>query len=266
MERTKQQVESAIIRAQADLEQALQELDKLPASVPSSIMFHAHALNNYLTVTGGIVELILMEQATHLDAQAKLWLEDVRKATGLMARTVSHLMTASASTDIKLHFEKVDGLPDLVLRVCSFYQRLAERKTIGVNADSTADVPSAWTDRVALLAILDNLLSNAVKYSPPGKQIWVQVRGENDWVVFSVRDHGPGLSQDDQAKLFQRGARLTPRPTGGEASTGYGLAVAKELIEKMGGKIWCDSALGQGSCFSFQLPAYREENLGSVQK
>ena len=48
-----------------------------------------------------------------------------------------------------------------------------------------------------------------------------------------------GLSRDDQAKLFQRGAKLTPRPTGGENSTGYGLAVAKELVEKLGGTIWC---------------------------
>ena len=73
-----------------------------------------------------------------------------------------------------------------------------------------------------------------------------------------VRDEGPGLSQEDQAKLFQRGARLTPRPTGDESCTGYGLAVAKELIGNLGGKIWCESVLGQGACFSFRLPAYQE--------
>jgi signal transduction histidine kinase len=77
--------------------------------------------------------------------------------------------------------------------------------------------------------------------------------------VCSVQDEGPGLSQGDQAKLFQRGVRLTPRPTGRESSTGFGLAVAKDLIERLGGAIWCQSALGQGSCFSFRIPAYHEQ-------
>jgi signal transduction histidine kinase len=88
--------------------------------------------------------------------------------------------------------------------------------------------------------------------------IHVRVRGEAGWGVCEVRDEGPGLSPADQARLFQRGVRLAPRPTGGEPSTGYGLAVAKELVEKLGGAIWCESVLGQGCCFSFRLPAYQE--------
>lgn len=97
-----------------------------------------------------------------------------------------------------------------------------------------------------------------MKYSPPGKLIRVHVSAERDGVVCSVRDEGPGLSQEDQAKLFQRGAQLTPKPTGGESSAGYGLAVAKEFIERLGGTIWCESVLGQGACFSFRLPRDQE--------
>ncbi|MBX3301010.1 MAG: ATP-binding protein [Nitrospira sp.] len=103
---------------------------------------------------------------------------------------------------------------------------------------------------------MGNLLSNAVKYSPPGTQIEVRVRDENGWVRCDVQDQGPGLSQQDQAKLFQEGVRLTPQPTGGEPSTGYGLAVVKQLIEKMGGKVSCESLYGQGSCFSILVPQY----------
>jgi len=78
-----------------------------------------------------------------------------------------------------------------------------------------------------------------------------------------VRDEGPGLSREDQGQLFQRGAKLTPRPTAGELSTGYGLAVAKEWIEKLGGTIWCESELGRGACFSFRVPVYREDLHGA---
>jgi signal transduction histidine kinase len=179
-----------------------------------------------------------------------------------MSSIVGQLMTASARAGMKPRFEKVD-LPLMVQRACNYYQRVADRKTIRVNVGSTTDVPPVWTDRVAVAAVLDNLLSNAVKYSQPGKQIWVHVRGEPGWTVCGVRDEGPGLSQEDQAKLFQKGVRLTPRPTGDEASAGYGLAVARELIEKMAGEIGCESVLGQKSCFFFRLPTYQEPTAGS---
>jgi signal transduction histidine kinase len=253
----KELVTSAIARAQADLEEALSALEKMPAADAGSVAFAAHALNNYLTVMEGTVELMLMRLADHPDGQIRTWLEGIQHATKLMTRTVSQLMNASTNTEIKLRFEKVD-LPTLVQRSSTFYRRAADRKAIRVVTDSPGDVLLVWTDRVAVAAILDNLLSNAVKYSQPGKQIWVRVRSEQGWAVCGVRDEGPGLSQADQAKLFQKGTRLTPRPTGDEPQMGYGLAVAKELIDKLGGKIWCESVLGQGSCFSFSLPAHRE--------
>jgi signal transduction histidine kinase len=144
-----------------------------------------------------------------------------------------------------------------VQKVCSYYQRIADHKDIHLidNIDnSLGEVPPVWTDRVAVAAVLDNLLSNAIKYSPPGKRIWTQVRRDQDSVVCGVQDEGPGLSQEEQARLFQRGVRLSPVPTGGEPSTGYGLAVAKELSERLRGAIWCVSTPGQGACFLFRLP------------
>ena len=122
-------------------------------------------------------------------------------------------------------------------------------------ADPPANVPLVMADRVVVAAVLDNLLSNAIKYSQPGTEINVQVSSDSDWVVCKVSDQGPGLSPADQAHLFQRGVRLTPQPTAGESSAGYGLAVAKELVERLGGSIWCESIVGRGSRFSFRLPA-----------
>lgn len=253
---------AAIARAQADLVVALSELEKIPPFDAGSVAFAAHALNNYITVTGGTVELILMHLADHPDPQLHVWLKGVQHATDMMAHTVNQLMSASVTIATKLRFEKVD-LPLFVQRTCNYYQRRADQKSIRVIVESAADVPPVWTDRVAVGSVLDNLLSNAVKYSQPGKQIWVRVRGEQSGAVCEVRDEGPGMSQEDQVKLFQKGAQLTPKPTGDETSTGYGLAVAKELIDKLGGEIWCESVLGQGCCFFFRLPAYQEPTLGS---
>jgi signal transduction histidine kinase len=235
---------------------------KLPAVSESAVHFAAHALNNYLTVTGGTVEQLLLMLKEHPDLKVRTGLEALQQATNLMTHTVSQLVNAQTDLGAEMRFEKVD-LPIMAQRFRIFYQRIADQKQIQCLSGSTVDVPPAWTDRVATAAVLDNLFSNAVKYSPPGKRIWVEVVARQDGVVCNVRDEGPGLSQEDQAKLFQRGTTLTPKPTGGEPSTGYGLAVAKQLIEKVGGTIWCESVLGQGACFSFRLPQYQERVHGS---
>jgi signal transduction histidine kinase len=165
-------------------------------------------------------------------------------------------MNTTARSDKILVSQEVD-LVTLTQRARDYYQRIADRKEIKILAESTAPSAPVWTDSVAVGAVLDNLLSNAIKYSPPGKHVWIRVGVEPTAVVCSVQDEGPGLSPEDQAKLFQKGVRLSAVPTGGESSTGYGLAVAKELISRLHGTIWCDSRLGAGACFSFRLPVAR---------
>ncbi len=230
----------------------------MPAFDPGAIAFSAHALNNYLAVIGGTVELLLGSLRDHPDPQIRNWLEGLGHVTELMCHTVSRLITSSAPKDAKLRFLKWDLAP-LVRRACNYYQRLADQKNIFIVCECASDIPPVWTDPVAVVAVMDNLLSNAIKYSFPGKKIWVQLRREMTSVVCGVRDEGPGLSQEDQAKLFQRGIQLSSVATGGESSSGYGLAVAKELIDKLDGDLWCESTLGAGACFSFRLPVYQEQ-------
>ena len=110
------------------------------------------------------------------------------------------------------------------------------------------------TDSAAALQILDNLLSNAVKYSPRNSTIHVHLVPEKDHALVLVRDEGPGISEDDQKKLFRKYCRLTAQPTGGESSTGLGLSIAKRLSQQLGGDILCRSALGAGTTFTFRLP------------
>jgi signal transduction histidine kinase len=258
----KEVVLKAIASAQAELETAVSELHKIPSFDASAVTFAAHAVNNYLTVASGTIELILMRLADHEDPLVRLGLESTQHALGLMGRIVGQLTKSSAAGGGVLRREEFD-LVTLAQRACSYHQPAAERKSIRLTVTAGIDVPPAFGDRVMAAAVLENLLTNAIKYSPPGKNILVEVRSDKDGVVCSVQDEGPGLSRDDQARLFQRGARLTPKPTGGEVSIGYGLAVAKELIDQLGGKIWCRSTLGHGAEFSFRLPAFEEPADGN---
>jgi signal transduction histidine kinase len=109
-----------------------------------------------------------------------------------------------------------------------------------------------------LITVLDNLISNAVKYSPLGKNVYVQIGREGAMVRLNVQDEGPGFSEEDQLRLFGKYARLTPKPTGGEHSTGLGLSIVKRMVDRMHGHVWCSSKLGEGATFSLNLPAVIE--------
>ena len=101
----------------------------------------------------------------------------------------------------------------------------------GIESASALPTDLAKADPAATMQILDNLISNALKYLPPKTTIHVHTLPETNYVLVSVRDAGPGISEADQKKLFQKFTRLSARPTGGESSTGLGLAIVKRLAE-----------------------------------
>ena len=258
MSTPKQNVIASIDEAKSNLEQALEQMEHLPSFDPGAFQFAAHAMGNYLAVVQGSVQLLARELENHPSVKVHKWLHGIQHANNLMTQMLGELIQSSAATDLKLVFSKFD-LATLVRNTGQIYQRIASEKNILIVVESDLKEADVWADGVALAAVLDNLLSNAVKYSPPGKQIFVRLLSESDYLVCSVTDEGPGLSREDQAKLFQRGVRLSAVPTGGEPSSGYGLAVARELTNKMEGQIWCESQPGQGARFSFRLPVFKEK-------
>lgn len=143
----------------------------------------------------------------------------------------------------------------VVQRAIGIYEDVAHEKSIRITWRLPESAAIAiWSDGVALGVALDNLLSNAIKFSDSGTTIDVSLRREEQELICEVRDQGPGLSEADRAHLFERGAHLGPKPTGGESSSGHGLAVARSVVESLGGRLWCESAEGKGSRFMIALP------------
>jgi signal transduction histidine kinase len=165
----------------------------------------------------------------------------------------------------------VAGAP-AVQRIVQRLQPQANAKSIQVllSASEQNDV-SVYADKRRFEQIVENLLSNAIKFSPHRTTIEISVerkkpnsdrlRGDEtvSSVILRVRDEGPGLTDTDKTKLFDKFARLSARPTGGEPSTGLGLAIVKQLAEAMNGSIWCDSREGEGATFFVQLPEIFEK-------
>lgn len=110
-------------------------------------------------------------------------------------------------------------------------------------------------DADAFQVVLRNLLTNASKYAPPASRITVSVRrGKPGFLQIAVLDQGPGISEADQLRLFQRFVRLSSRGDGSEQSTGLGLAAAMQEARWMGGELWYEDASDGGAAFIFELP------------
>ncbi|MEN3112257.1 sensor histidine kinase [Uliginosibacterium paludis] len=146
------------------------------------------------------------------------------------------------------------NVSQILRSVCDDYRERCDAKDLRLQLTLCSDNLMLRIDRTALLQILDNLISNAIKYSPHGRNIHVSLEEESGHALFQIRDEGPGISEEEQGKLFRKFTRLSARPTGGEHSTGLGLSIVKYMTEASGGQVGCISRLGEGATFFVSLP------------
>ncbi|MES2508015.1 MAG: hybrid sensor histidine kinase/response regulator [Verrucomicrobiota bacterium] len=131
----------------------------------------------------------------------------------------------------------------------------AKRKNTTLSVQLSETPLHASGDLFTVRQIVDNLMSNAVKFSPLGSQIVSRIYSENERFIIDIEDEGPGFTESDLARIFQDYTRLSARPTGGESSTGLGLAIAKRGADRMGAKLSVDNLpTGQGCIARLTLP------------
>jgi signal transduction histidine kinase len=178
----------------------------------------------------------------------------IHRSTENMLNLITKLLKSLSIDRGKLVLKKSDvDIGDVFGNVIEINKPQLEKKNqkIFFNAEERCMVVG---DKILLKEIFDNLLSNAVKFSYPGKSIWVNVSRNSAGVSVKVRDEGPGLSENDKKNLFIRFRKLSAKPTGGESSTGLGLAITMDLVEMHNGKIKVESEPGRGCAFIVDLP------------
>jgi signal transduction histidine kinase len=135
------------------------------------------------------------------------------------------------------------------------YQTTAEKKSISLSVESGESL-SVIGDRHLLQRAFENLLNNAIKFSPMPSAVKVGYVRKGGRIETWFVDEGPGITPEDQLRLFKKFQALSNRPTGGESATGLGLSLAKAMVEKMGGTVRYEPGpLGRGSCFVVSMPA-----------
>ncbi len=134
-------------------------------------------------------------------------------------------------------------------------RHLAEQKDIALDLDLAPDLPTIQCDPHRIQQVMDNLLSNAFKFSRSDTRVTIRALvATADTIEISVIDQGQGIKSEELGNVFLAFQRTSTRSTGGEHSTGLGLAICKRIIELSGGQIEVESTYGKGSRFFFTLP------------
>ena len=130
---------------------------------------------------------------------------------------------------------------------------IAEERGLALTLDAE-EVPEFEFDRARVGQVLDNLISNALKFTPWGGSVEVRVRCVDERAVVDVADTGPGISDAEQERLFERFYRTESSTTQATPGTGLGLWISKTIVEAHGGEIAVDSATGRGTTLRIELP------------
>lgn len=226
----------------------------------------SHEMRTPVASIEGYLGLALNPQTATIDARAKQYLEAAHSASQHLGRLFKDLLDVTKLDDkrLKAHPVPVDAV-EVVQKLAATHEKEFMAKnlhyTFGANEptggfDKKHIEPKVYmaVDLDFLREILDNLIGNAIKYTPAGGQIWVNVRGDGDKVLINVTDTGIGISAEDAAHVFQKFYRVDNSQTRQIGGTGLGLYLVKQRMEALHGRVWLESAFGQGSTFFVSLP------------
>ncbi len=236
----------------------VEQLSKANAAKNRFLGMAAHDLRNPLASIRGLAEFLREGAVGPLNADQLDLIETIHGASQQMLEMVNELLDVATieSGELKLHVEALN-LGDLVARCTVMINMEAAKKKTVVTFDPPSPAVVLAADSAKMKQVVDNLLSNAVKYSPPGSTVRARVQAEPDGktVNLSVRDQGPGIPDDERDKLFKDFSRLSIKPTGGEKSTGLGLAICRKIVEAHRGTIVAENQPGGGCEFRVTLPS-----------
>lgn len=216
----------------------------------------AHDLRNPLASIRGMTEFMLDGTVGHLSPDQLELLGLIHQASQGMVTLVNDLLDVATieAGELKLEISPV-VLSDLIAKSVMLNALESSRKKTQIVMDSCPVSAALLLDAAKIRQVIDNLLSNAVKYSPPGSVVRVSLQCSSGGAhIICVRDQGPGIPEGERDKLFKDFGRLSVRPTGGEKSTGLGLAICRKIVEAHGGTITAENFSG-GCEFRVTLPA-----------
>jgi two-component system, OmpR family, phosphate regulon sensor histidine kinase PhoR len=232
------------------------ELRKLERVRRDFVANVSHELRTPLTAIQGFTETLLAGAIDDPQNRTR-FLEIILEHSRRLARLTEDLLMLSKMDAERLELEiRRLSVSQLVESCLETAQRRAAEKDLRISLNMPQRLPDIAGDRRRLAEVLQNLLDNAIQYTLPGGQIMLSAETGEEEVILTVSDTGIGIPKADQPRIFERFYRVDVARSREAGGTGLGLAIAKHLVEVHGGRLWVESAVGQGSQFHFSVPLF----------
>ncbi|MBQ6410298.1 PAS domain-containing protein [Candidatus Saccharibacteria bacterium] len=230
----------------------------------------SHEMRTPVATIDGYLALCLNPQTATIDERARGYLDSAKKASEHLGKLFQDLLDVTKLDDgrIRPNFVPAEMMSFIKQIATDHAAKAGEKKinySFGANNPTPQDdhrleqVVYASIDVDFMREIMDNLIDNAIKYTPSGGSIYINVLGDGDRVLINVTDTGIGISAEDLQHVFQKFYRADNSDTREIGGTGLGLYLVKQRTEAMGGRVWAESAFGQGTTFYVSLPRITAE-------
>ncbi|QJD96126.1 HAMP domain-containing protein [Mucilaginibacter robiniae] len=220
----------------------------------------SHELKTPISSVKMSLKLLKDERVGILNTEQKELLEHIQEDNNRLLKITSELLDLSQveTGNLQLNYVNVDPA-QIVNYALTPVRFQAEQKGVQLEFVANSNMPQVHVDVEKTAWVLVNFLSNALRYSPEKSKVIISTRERNGQVEFSVKDQGKGIDEQYQKRLFDRYFQV-PTDAQNKSGSGLGLAISRDFIEAQNGKIWVESAIGEGSVFSFSLPTAKVMN------
>lgn len=231
----------------------LRRIDEMKSGMISVV---SHELKTPLTSIRMAVHLLLEERVGALTPKQSEILVAARDDSDRLHRIIENLLDMGRMRDGRALMNLAPLSPDqLVNDATDRFRAAFQDKGVRLSTSLAEELPPVLGDAERLEHVFGNLLANALKYTPAGGQVTLTAESEDGGraVRITIADTGPGIASEHRPRIFERFFRV-PGQASGLGGAGLGLAIAKDIVEAHGGRIWLDSEAGAGTSFAFTLP------------
>lgn len=259
LRKAKDELEQRVQERTADLVKAKEFAEAAAEAKASFLANMSHELRTPMNSVIGFTSLLLDDD--NLNFEQKEFIEGIRNGGEAMIALINDILDFSSADKKKIELEHSPiSLKHLIDESLDMVAFVADKKGLNLSYTIKYGMPDTIIgDHGRLRQILVNLLSNAVKFTDKGDvSVSVSskvVEGNTRQILFSVKDTGMGIPQDNLSKIFEPFTQLERTISMKREGVGLGLAITKDLVELMGGKIWAESTVGQGTTFHVMIRA-----------
>jgi len=231
------------------------ELDRMKSEFIATL---SHEFRTPLTSIAMTVDILTQDILGPLNTRQRELVHSAREDTNRLTKMSRELLQLSKLESGRLQLKDEELHMAALLESCLRPLRLPfKEKGVQLTTDVRPDIPPLVADEQQFSSVITNLVSNSLRYTEPGGRVSIRVCEDHDAVQVEVEDTGVGIPEESLPTIFDKFVQVQRRGGSAPGSVGLGLAIAKEIVDMYGGRIWVESTLGKGSTFTFRLPLRR---------